>query len=80
LEYAFQAGKNDETLSIVVVVDNTELDFAIAFLDNSGLFREMLARWQRCREYVTYLLGKGNRWDYWCLLLGFGGFGVLQSL
>jgi hypothetical protein len=37
LEDALEAGKDDEALASIVIVDDPELDFAIALLDNSRL-------------------------------------------
>lgn len=37
LEDALEVGQDDETLAFVIVVDNAELDFAIAFLNYGGL-------------------------------------------
>lgn len=37
LEDTFEAGKNNEGLALVVVVDHAEFDFAIALLEDGGL-------------------------------------------
>lgn len=37
LEYAFQAGQDDQAFALIVVVDNPELDFSLAFLDDRRL-------------------------------------------
>ncbi len=37
LKYAFKARQNDETLSFVVVINDSEFDLAIALLNDCGL-------------------------------------------
>ena len=39
LEDAFQAREDDEALALVVVVDHSKLDLAIALFDDGGLRR-----------------------------------------
>jgi len=38
LEYAFQASEDDQAFALVVVVDHSEFNLAVALFDNGGLF------------------------------------------
>lgn len=41
LKYALQAGENDETLPLPVIVNHSEFYFTISFFDHGGLVVEM---------------------------------------
>lgn len=79
LKDAFEAGQNDERLALVVVVDYSEFDLAIALLNNSRLKR-LLSAYVQILIKETYLFGKWNSFDFRFLLRGLGGIILLDAL
>ena len=78
LEDAFESCQDNETLSLVVVVDHAEFDLAISFLDNRGLLWERncgsladLWRWfWRVAAFLDSLAVGGSAWFFGGLPLG----------
>ena len=72
LEYALQAGQDDGALPAAVIIDDAELDLAIALLDDGGLLGEGHDALLRLWRDIPYCRGRRG-----ALLLGaLGGAGA----
>lgn len=86
LKYALEPREYYKALSLVIVVDDPELDVAIALLDHCRLCRAMsVARGHGRpdtgkRRGDAYLFREGNSRDLDRFLLRFRGFVVLDAL
>ena len=82
LEDAFQACQYDHALAAIVVVNDSEFDFAITFFLDSRLCMELSAGFStnNLRSPATHLLWEGNNVEWLLILLGRDGMRLLDTL